>query len=107
MITWAGAVRLMSNDRKNHKKVKCDGQTDGPTDRPTDRPTKRGVESLSMQLKRNAIWLSTKPDTRLPKSCAGGQVVSVQCRTKKNEKFTTALSVFFEELSSSFVFISF
>ena len=34
-----------AKDRKNPKKVKCDGRTDGPTDRRTDGPTKRVVES--------------------------------------------------------------
>ena len=44
-----------SRDRKNPKKVKCDGPTDGPTDgltdRRTDGTTKQGVESRSTQLK--------------------------------------------------------
>ena len=31
-------------DRKNPKKVKCDGRTNGPTDGPMDGPTKWGVE---------------------------------------------------------------
>ena len=39
---WAGA-----KDRKNKKKVKCDGPTDGQT----DGPTKRVVESRSTRLK--------------------------------------------------------
>ena len=42
-------------NRKNPKKVKCDGRTDrrtdGPTDGRTDGPTKRGVESRSTRLK--------------------------------------------------------
>ena len=46
-----------AKDRKNPKKVKCDGPTDGRTDRRTDRrtdgPTKRGVGSLSTRLKRS------------------------------------------------------
>ena len=44
-----------AKDRKNPKKVKCDGPTDGPTDEPTDRRTDRrtkwGVESRSTRLK--------------------------------------------------------
>ena len=44
-----------AKDRKNPKKVKCDGPTDGRTDRWTDQrtdgPTKRVVESRSTRLK--------------------------------------------------------
>ena len=40
-----------AKDRKNPKKVKCDGPTDGRTDGPTDGPTKRVVESRSTRLK--------------------------------------------------------
>ena len=47
---WAGA-----KDRKNKKKVKCDGPTDQWMDRPMDGPTdgltKQVVESRSTQLK--------------------------------------------------------
>ena len=39
-----------AKDRKNLKKVKCDGRMDGPT----DGPTKRGVESRSTRLKKIA-----------------------------------------------------
>ena len=42
-----------AKNRKNPKKVKCDGRTDGPTDRRTDGRTKRGVESRSTRLKMN------------------------------------------------------
>ena len=38
-----------AKDRKNPKKVKCDGRAD----RRTDGPTKRGVESRSTRLKRD------------------------------------------------------
>ena len=45
-----------AKDRKNPKKVKCDGLTDrgtdGPTDGRTDGPTKRVVESRSTRLKK-------------------------------------------------------
>ena len=45
-----------AKNRKNPKKVKCDGRTDGPTDGRTDGrtdgPTKRVVESRSTRLKR-------------------------------------------------------
>ena len=40
-----------AKDRKNPKKVKCDGRTNGRTDRRTDGPTKRVVESRSTRLK--------------------------------------------------------
>ena len=53
-------------DRKNPKKVKCDGRTDGPT----DGPTKRGVESRSTRLK--MVTLSNQ-DYRLVRFCTSGQ----------------------------------
>ena len=40
-----------AKDRKNPKKVKCDGPTDRRKDGPTDGPTKRVVESRSTRLK--------------------------------------------------------
>ena len=40
-----------AKNRKNPKKVKCDGRTDGRT----DGPTKRGVESRSTRLKRKHV----------------------------------------------------
>merc|ERR1711942_592898 len=40
-----------AKDRKNPKKVKCDGRTNGPTDERTNGPTKRVVESRSTRLK--------------------------------------------------------
>ena len=53
-----------AKDRKNPKKVKCDGWTDRRTDGRTDGPTKRVVESSSTRLKTtinnhaNTPWLS-------------------------------------------------
>ena len=63
-VRWAGAlsghfIRSLyhlgrsseAKDRKNPKKVKCDGPTDRPTDRLNNGPTKRDVESRSTRLK--------------------------------------------------------
>ena len=38
----------VAKNRKNPKKVKCDGRTDGGT----DGPTKRGVESRNTRIKK-------------------------------------------------------
>ena len=60
---WEGAVM-----QKPLGIQKCDGWTDGPTDRHTDLPTDTARCRVACpRLKR------TRPDTRLPKSRAGGQ----------------------------------
>ena len=65
-----------AKDRKNKKKVKCDGRTDGQTDGrrdgQTDGPTKRGVQSRSTRLKKeiNVHMEKEKTDyAQLKKKC--------------------------------------